>query len=592
MGMSLRVKLASGFGVILLIFAISGSLAMLALRAQRETLGMLGRHELPTINLLHEASLDMQLYRKAEKDILLNMGDSKALKGYLDKLDEIASELGETLRKLEAALRGNPQAGAKAEAQAQEAAQAFAAYDAVVRRTSSEIASGSGGMSAAQANAYYTTYKNHVHTTEKNLEALETEFMERVVSSQRELAEQTRGTERLLLISICGSVVCGAGIALLVLLSVTRPLGRVISFARAVAGGDLEARASGSYSAEMAALRDSIEGMVGTLKGKIAETERKSAEAAEEGHRARQAADEAQAAKAAAERARAEGMMEAAAQLERAVEGISSVSGDISAQVRQASLGAERQSARVGEAATAIEQMNATVLEVAQNAANTAQSTDAAHSRATEGSGVMRQVVDGMDEVRRVSAELKNSMDTLGGMVGNIGQIMSVISDIADQTNLLALNAAIEAARAGDAGRGFAVVADEVRKLAEKTMGATREVGEAVSGIQSGTSANIENMERALAAVERTTELAGRCGDVLREIVTMVDGASDQVRAIATASEEQSATSEEITRSIDEINGISRDTASIMNKSAQAVEQLAGQTRDLQGLVQKMKSGA
>ena len=284
--------------------------------------------------------------------------------------------------------------------------------------------------------------------------------------------------------------------------------------------------------------------------------------------------------------------MEAAAQLERAVEGISSVSGDISAQVRQASLGAERQSARVGEAATAIEQMNATVLEVAQNAASTAQSTDAAHSRANEGSGVMHQVVDGMGEVRRVSAELKNSMDTLGGMVGNIGQIMSVISDIADQTNLLALNAAIEAARAGDAGRGFAVVADEVRKLAEKTMGATREVGEAVSGIQSGTSANIENMERALAAVERTTELAGRCGEVLREIVTMVDGASDQVRAIATASEEQSATSEEITRSIDEINGISRDTASIMSKSAQAVEQLAGQTRDLQGLVQKMKSGA
>ena len=224
--------------------------------------------------------------------------------------------------------------------------------------------------------------------------------------------------------------------------------------------------------------------------------------------------------------------MEAAAQLERAVEGISSVSGDISAQVRQASLGAERQSARVGEAATAIEQMNATVLEVAQNAANTAQSTDAAHSRANEGSGVMHQVVDGMDEVRRVSAELKNSMDTLGGMVGNIGQIMSVISDIADQTNLLALNAAIEAARAGDAGRGFAVVADEVRKLAEKTMGATREVGEAVSGIQSGTSANIENMERALAAVERTTEMAGRCGEVLREIVTMVDGASDQVRPL------------------------------------------------------------
>ena len=592
MGMSLRAKLASGFGVILLIFAITGTVAMLALREQRETLGMIGRHELPTINVLHEASLGMQLYRKAEKDVLLNLGDAKALKGYLGKLDVLAAELTENLRKLQDGLQSNPQAGAKAAALAQESLRAFAAYDTVVRRTSAELAAGSSQFTAVQANAFYTSYKDNVHTTEKNLEALETQFMERVVASQRELAERTRGTERLLLISICGSVLCGAGIGLLVLLSITRPLGRVVSLARAVAAGDLEARASGSYSAEMAVLRDSIEAMVGTLKAKIAEAEHRSAEAAEEGQRARQAAQEAQAAKAAAERAKAEGMMEAAGQLERTVEGISSVTSAISSQVGQASAGAERQSVRVGEAATAIEQMNATVLEVAQNAANTAQSTDAAHSRANEGSGVMRQVVDGMGEVRRVSAELKNSMDTLGGMVGNIGQIMSVISDIADQTNLLALNAAIEAARAGDAGRGFAVVADEVRKLAEKTMGATREVGEAVSGIQSGTSANIENMERALAAVERTTELAGRCGEVLREIVTMVDGASDQVRAIATASEEQSATSEEITRSIEEINGISRDTASIMSKSAQAVEQLAGQTRDLQGLVQKMKSGA
>ena len=90
MGMSLRAKLASGFGVVLLIFAITGTVAMLALREQRETLGMIGRHELPTINLLHEASLGMQLYRKAEKDVLLNLGDAKALKGYLGKLDELA----------------------------------------------------------------------------------------------------------------------------------------------------------------------------------------------------------------------------------------------------------------------------------------------------------------------------------------------------------------------------------------------------------------------------------------------------------------------------------------------------------------------
>jgi len=591
MGISLRAKLACGFGVILLIFAVTGTFAMLAMRAQRATLSMLGRHELPTISLLQEVSLGMQLYRKAEKDILLNLGDAKALNGYMGKLNELAALQGNNLRLLQNVLRGNPQDGPSAEALAQEAAQAFASYDAIVRPTSAELAAGKGSMDATQANAFYTIYKNHVHATEKNLAALEALFMARVVSSQQELAEQTRSTETLLVASIIGSVLCGAGIGLLVLLSVTRPLGRVVNLARTVAAGDLEARASGAYSAEMAVLRDSIEAMVGTLKAKIAEAEGRSADAAEEGQRAREAAQEAQAAKSAAERARAEGMMEAAGQLERSVEGISAVTAAISSQVRQARTGAERQSSRVGETATAIEQMNATVLEVAQNAASTAQSTDAAHSRASEGSGVMRQVVDGMDEVRRVSAELKDSMDSLGGMVGNIGQIMSVISDIADQTNLLALNAAIEAARAGDAGRGFAVVADEVRKLAEKTMGATREVGEAVTGIQNGTRANAENMDRALASVQRTTELAGRCGQVLQEIVTMVDSASDQVRSIATASEQQSATSKEIARSVDEINGISHDTAQVMASSAQAVEQLVGEANALKVLVHKMKSG-
>ena len=356
-----------------------------------------------------------------------------------------------------------------------------------------------------------------------------------------------------------------------------------------IAGGDLDV--AFRPQTKVGGVYHVLQGMVKTMKGKIAEADAKSAEAAEQARLAGTATDEANLAKAAAERAKAEGMMAAAMQLEKVVEVVSSASEELSAQIEQSNRGAEVQSSRVAETATAMEEMNSTVLEVARNASQAAESTDAARRKAAEGSQVVSKVVDGIGEMQRVSQTLKTDMETLGKQAEGIGQIMNVISDIADQTNLLALNAAIEAARAGDAGRGFAVVADEVRKLAEKTMVATREVGEAISGIQQGTRKNLENVEHSARAVDSATVLAQKSGEALNEIVNMVDDATDQVRSIATASEEQSATSEEINRSIEDINRISSETSDAMRQSAQAVGELASQAQSLRTLIEKMKSG-
>ena len=168
---------------------------------------------------------------------------------------------------------------------------------------------------------------------------------------------------------------------------------------------------------------------------------------------------------------------------------------------------------------------------------------------------------------------------------------MNVISDIADQTNLLALNAAIEAARAGDAGRGFAVVADEVRKLAEKTMASTHDVGNAISAIQTSTAKSVEAMEVALRQVEVASGFAGQSGDALAHIVNSVELAADQVRAIATASEQQSATSDEINQTLVKINSISGQTASAMDEAAKAVTELTRQAQALSDLIAEMKRG-
>jgi len=285
-----------------------------------------------------------------------------------------------------------------------------------------------------------------------------------------------------------------------------------------------------------------------------------------------------------------EGMFQAAQHLESIVEIVTAASEELSAQIEQSSHGAEEQASRAGETASAMEEMNATVLEVAKSASSAASTADQAKIKAEEGANVVTKVVTGIGEVQYQSNEMKNDMGILGRQAEGIGQILNVISDIADQTNLLALNAAIEAARAGDAGRGFAVVADEVRKLAEKTMTATKEVGDAIRGIQDGTKKNIENVERSSKTIEDVTRLANSSGESLREIVSLAEKTTDQVRSIATASEQQSATSEEINRSIEAVSQISSETADAMKQSAQAMVELANQAQVLKRLIDEMKS--
>ena len=330
--------------------------------------------------------------------------------------------------------------------------------------------------------------------------------------------------------------------------------------------------------------------MVVMLKSKIDEAEVKSQEAAKEAQAAREATLLADEATQKAERAKAEGMLQAAQQLEGVVEIVTSASEQLSAQIEQSTRGSEEQAHRIGETATSMEEMNATVMEVAKNASNAASTADQAKVKAEEGSKVVGQVVKGIEQVQSQSLEMKNDMGNLGKQAEGIGQILNVISDIADQTNLLALNAAIEAARAGEAGRGFAVVADEVRKLAEKTMTATKEVGAAIRGIQDGTKKNIDNVERSGKNIEEVTRLANHSGESLREIVSLAEVTTDQVRSIATASEEQSSASEEINRSIEDVNRISSETADAMRQSSQAVSELADQAQVLKRLIDEMKS--
>ncbi len=283
-------------------------------------------------------------------------------------------------------------------------------------------------------------------------------------------------------------------------------------------------------------------------------------------------------------------IMKVASQALAIADRVAGASAELSARVGDVSRGANVQRDRVASTAAAMEEMNSTVMDVARNAGEASEQAEATRKQAREGAELVNKVIGAVQRVQNVAEELQDNMQDLGKQAEAIGGVMDVISDIADQTNLLALNAAIEAARAGEAGRGFAVVADEVRKLAEKTMNATTEVGASIQGIQAATGANIQRVSEASKSVSDATALAEVSGSALREIVELAGTNSALISSIAAAVEEQSATSEEINRSVDAINSIAVETAFGMDQSSSAVRDLSDMAQDLKNLLGDLKA--
>ena len=385
----------------------------------------------------------------------------------------------------------------------------------------------------------------------------------------------------------------------LIVRGIVHLLGGLSGLAEAIAGGRLECttseekllRTAENRGDEFSVLSLGMERMMANIKRLLGESEEKTAAAQLATDKARKATEQAEEAARQAESARREGMLAAAGQLEGVASVLASASTRLSDQIGQSEQAVSESAQRLAEAATAMNEMNATVQEVARNASAASVTSDETRGSAESGSEIVQKALQSIGEVRQVSHGLKNDMAELNSHAQSIDRIMGVISDIADQTNLLALNAAIEAARAGDAGRGFAVVADEVRKLAEKTMASTHDVGNAISAIQTSTAKSVDAMEVALRQVEVAAEFAGQSGEALVHIVNSVELAADQVRAIATASEQQSATSDEINQTLVKINNISGQTASAMDEAAKAVTELTRQAQALSDLIAEMKQG-
>jgi methyl-accepting chemotaxis protein len=264
---------------------------------------------------------------------------------------------------------------------------------------------------------------------------------------------------------------------------------------------------------------------------------------------------------------------------------VASASNSLYANSGQIATGNEQVASQAGTVATASEEMAATSSEIARNCITAAGSSRQASDLAMAGVSVVRETVAGMNRIAGKVKETAVTVEHLGSRSDQIGEIVGTIEDIADQTNLLALNAAIEAARAGEQGRGFAVVADEVRALAERTSRATKEIGQMIKAIQSDTKDAVAAIEEGVQEVERGTNDAAKSGKALEDIFNQIGDVTVQINQIATAAEQQSATSVEISNNIQQITDVIQTSATFSQQSTYSARELSTCADGLQHLV-------
>jgi len=328
--------------------------------------------------------------------------------------------------------------------------------------------------------------------------------------------------------------------------SMTRPLKRTMDTVGMISKGDLTARIDVASGDEIGEMGRHINGLVETLHDAIVKVASSSTQVSEE-----------------------------AALLEAGAQGMKG--------------GAEQVATQVDLVATASEEMSVNSSEIAQKCTRVAKSSQDANTSAIGGEAIIGET---MAVMNRIQVRAKNSaeiIENLGKRSSKIGQVIDLINDIADQTNLLALNAAIEAARAGEHGRGFAVVADEVKKLAERTGKATREISLTIKEMEEGTKDAVGSMEEGVNEVEEGVQRAAESGDTLKDILRQVETVSLEIGQIAVASEQQTASTDEIAQTIQKISGVMGATSEQIRDNSRAAAHLAALSKELHMLVAQFR---
>lgn len=418
-----------------------------------------------------------------------------------------------------------------------------------------------------------------------------------------------------------GSLVLAALLSLLVGRGIVRGVKGVTHQLEALAagGGDLTRELQAASRDELADLTGAFNKFLGTLRHLLKDVQASSLNVAAASEQltvqtervARMAGDAGQAVMVVAQ-----GASHQAGSVEQTLQ----VMGEFRTAIDQIAAGAQEQAVSAQHTTTAVSEIVTAIEDVAVKAQSVATASERAASKAQGGRTVVAQNEACMGRIRVTVLESAERIRELGALSGQIGSITHTITEIAGQTNLLALNAAIEAARAGEHGRGFAVVADEVRKLAERAGKSAEEIAGLISRIQHDTAEAVAGMETGTEAVAEGVRMAEQAGGALHEILGMVEQtkenattivaaarqlarvgqeAMEAVSSVAAITEENSAATEEmsagsaqVARSLEAISQISETNASTAEQVSASVGAVTDATEEIASAVTRLSQTA
>lgn len=342
------------------------------------------------------------------------------------------------------------------------------------------------------------------------------------------------------------AVMSGSALIYFMTLSITKPLGRIVTSAKKISDGDLTEEIPVHSKDEIGQLAESFNDMATSIRNIIIQMNESS------------------------------GRLSASSEeLTASVNQANDATEEITTAMDQVASGAQSQSEGVEEGVALLQEVNKAIMHVTQSSETISTSSTYARQKAEEGGAYVEQTVSQMESIHQSVTQSDDVIKLLDEKSKQIGAILEVIQSIAQQTNLLALNAAIEAARAGEHGRGFAIVADEVRKLAEQTGQSSGEIAKLITEITADIHETVKSMGEVKHEVQHGIEVVQKTKTSFVDILKVTNEIVSQITTMTTTTKHMGENANDVTNAIDEIAAAAEEnTVSVQNVAASSEEQM------------------